>query len=95
MINKVVFSDLERFNELGRLVNDNFANLFNFSSLMSSKADDIYGYYDGEELLGFIQISKSFETLDIVNIVVDTNKRNIGIGIHSFKTRTYFSPSLI
>ena len=80
MINKVVFSDLERFNELGRLVNDNFANLFNFSSLMSSKADDIYGYYEGEELLGFIQISKSFETLDIVNIVVDTNKRNIGIG---------------
>lgn len=80
MINKVVFSDLERFNELGRLVNDNFANLFNFGSLMSSKSDCIYGYYEDDDLLGFIHISKSYETLDIVNIVVDINNRNKGIG---------------
>jgi len=80
MINKVVFSDLERFNELGRLVNDNFANLFNFSSLMASKTDGIYGYYEDDNLLGFIHISKAYETLDIVNIVVDINNRNKGIG---------------
>ena len=45
MINKVVLSDLERFNELGRLVNDNFNNLFDLSSLIGSKTDYVYGYY--------------------------------------------------
>ncbi len=80
MVNKVSLSDLERFNELGRLVNDNFVNLFNLASLIASKTDEVYGYYEDNLLLGFIHISKSYETLDIVNIVVDTNKRNIGIG---------------
>ena len=46
MVNKVVLSDLERFNELGRLVNDNFVNLFNLSSLLASNTDSIYGYYE-------------------------------------------------
>ena len=80
MVNKVVLSDLERFNELGRLVNDNFINLFNLSDLLVSKTDYIYGYYEDNSLLGFIHISKSYEIIDIVNIVVDINKRNNGIG---------------
>ena len=80
MINKVVLSDLERFNELGRLVNDNFINLFNLSSLLASETDHIYGYYEDNNLIGFIHVSKSYETLDIVNVVVDTSKRNMGIG---------------
>ena len=80
MINKVVLSDLERFNELGRLVNDNFTNLFNLSSLLASKTDYLYGYYEDNNLIGFIHVSKSYETVDIVNIVVDIDKRNMGIG---------------
>ncbi len=80
MINKVVLSDLERFNELGRLVNDNFTNLFNLSSLLASKTDYLYGYYEDNNLIGFIHVSKSYETLDIVNIVVDIDKRKMGIG---------------
>lgn len=80
MVNKVVLSDLERFNYLGRLVNDNFMNLFNLSDLLASKTDYVYGYYEDNELLGFIHISKSFEVVDIVNIVVDINKRKNGIG---------------
>ena len=80
MVNKVVLSDLERFNELGILVNDNFLNLFNLSSLLASESDYIYGYYENNKLEGFIHISKSYETVDIVNIVVDINSRNKGIG---------------
>ena len=80
MVNKVVLSDLERFNELGELVNDNFLNLFNLSSLLASESDYIYGYYEDNKLEGFIHISKSYETIDIVNIVVDIHKRNKGIG---------------
>ncbi len=80
MVNKIDLSDVERFNELGRFVNDNFQNLFDLASLIGSKADDVYGYYDDNFLVGFIHVSKSFETLEIVNIAVDINKRNRGIG---------------
>ena len=80
MVNKVVLSDLERFNELGRLVNANFNNLFDLSSLLASSNDYIYGYYIDNRLEGFIHISKSYEVIDIVNIVVDINKRKMGIG---------------
>ena len=71
MINKVVLSDLERFNELGSLVNSKFANLFNLESLLASKYDYVYGYYDNDKLVGFIHINKLYENMDIVNIVVD------------------------
>lgn len=80
MVNKVILSDLERFNELGRLVNDNFINVFNLSRLLASEADYVYGYYEDNNLLGFIHVSKSFEVVDIVNIVVDINSRKMGIG---------------
>ena len=80
MINKVVLSDLERFNELGSLVNSKFANLFNLESLLASKYDYVYGYYDNDKLVGFIHINKLYENMDIVNIVVDEDYRKRGIG---------------
>jgi ribosomal-protein-alanine N-acetyltransferase len=80
MINKVVLSDLERFNELGSLVNSNFANLFKLDSLLASEYDCIYGYYDKDNLVGFIHINKLYENMDIVNIVVDEDYRRQGIG---------------
>ena len=73
MVNKIDLSAVERFNELGRLVNGNFQNLFDLASLIGSKADDVYGYYDDNFLVGFIHVSKSFETLEIVNIAIEKN----------------------
>ena len=75
MINKVVLSDSLRFYELGKLINPNFENCFNFDDLMASKIDAIYGYYIDKELVGFIHISSLYETTDIVNIVVDPEYR--------------------
>lgn len=80
MVNKLNLSDLERFNELGGLINDNFINLFSLASLIASKTDEVYGYCEDNLLVGFIHISKSYETIDIVNIVVDITKRKMGIG---------------
>lgn len=79
MINKITLKDDLRFNELGILVNNNFCNLFSLESLINSPIDDIYGYYVNNYLVGFIHVSKLYETLDIVNIVVDEQYRRQGI----------------
>ena len=79
MVNKVDISEIERFNELGLLVNSNFSNIYKLNDIIDSQYDTVYGYYFDNILVGFIHISKLYETMDIVNIVVDMNYRNRGI----------------
>lgn len=79
MVDKVSIDDLERFNELGLLVNSNFINVYNLVDILNSLYDDVYGYYLDEKLVGFIHITKLYETMDIVNIVVDDDYRKQGI----------------
>lgn len=79
MVNKITLKDIERFNELGFLINSNFSNVYNLSQILDSQYDDVYGYYIDNNLVGFLHITKLYETMDIVNIVVDINYRNRGI----------------
>lgn len=79
MVSNVLIDDLKRFNELGCVVNSNFSNLFNLKALIDSSYDYVYGYYYESNLVGFIHINKLYETMDIVNIVVDEEFRNKGI----------------
>lgn len=79
MVNKIVIEELERFNELGLIVNKNFSNVYKLNEIIESQYDDVYGYYDDNNLVGFIHISKLYETVDIVNIVVDEKYRKQGI----------------
>lgn len=79
MINKLTFNNLNRFNELGTIINRNFSNLYDLKFLIDSEFDYLYGYFVDEQLVAFIHLSKLYETLDIVNIVVDINFRGIGI----------------
>ena len=79
MINKLTFNNLNRFNELGTIINRNFSNLYDLKFLIDSEFDYLYGYFVDEQLVAFIHLSKLYETLDIVNIVVDINFRGMGI----------------
>lgn len=79
MINNVKLEDLDAFNKLGFLVNNNFSKLFDLEKLISSNIDYILGYYENNKLVGFIHFTKLYETIDIVNVVVDENYRNNGI----------------
>ena len=79
MINKINLDDLNRFNELGLMVNTNFINVYKLSELLKSQYDYLFGYYLDDLLVAFIHISKLYETVDIVNIVVDSNYRRKGI----------------
>lgn len=79
MVDSIKLTDEERFCELGRLVNSKFDNLFNLKSIIDSEYDYLLGYYDKDNLVGFLHYSKMYETIDIVNIVVDNDYRNQGI----------------
>lgn len=79
MIRKISLLDIDRFNELGLLVNSNFKILFKLEELVNSSYDFIFGYYDNDQLIGFVHVSKMYEVVDIVNVVVDVNNRRIGI----------------
>ena len=79
MVNRISIEELERFNQLGLLVNNNFSNVFNLKDIIESQYDDIYGYYKDNKLVGFIHITKLYETMDIVNVVVDSDFRKQGI----------------
>lgn len=79
MISKLDIKDIDSFNRIGLLVNNNFVNLFKLEYIIDSKDEDVYGYYDSGNLLGFIHVLKTFECLEIINVVVDSDYRNKGV----------------
>lgn len=79
MVNKVSLEYLDAFNKLGFQVNSNFSNLYNLSKIIESQYDYVYGYYLDDKLVGFIHVTKLYETMDIVNVVVDREVRKQGI----------------
>ena len=79
MINSVNIKDNERFIEIGLLVNGDFSKLFNLEFIINSDSEDVFGYYDNNKLVGFIHVLKTFECVEIINVVVDTEYRKQGI----------------
>lgn len=81
MIKKLSIADNDSFCKLGLLLKDNFSSLYNLQEIISLDYEDVWGFYNDDELVGFIHLSVSFENIDIVNIVVDPLHRNLGIAI--------------
>ena len=79
MVSKIEINELERFNELGLIVNSNFSKVYDLNKINDSQYDDVYGYYIDTKLVAFIHITKLYETMDVVNIVVDNEYRKQGI----------------
>lgn len=79
MVNKISLEYLDAFNKLGFQVNSNFSNLYDLSKIIESQYDYVYGYYLDDKLVGFIHVTKLYETMDIVNVVVDREVRKQGI----------------
>ena len=80
MIKEIELKDNNEYLELGKIVNDNFAKLFPLKEILDNKNNYLFGYYKDDTLIAFIHITKSFEVLEINNIVVkkDYQKNNIG-----------------
>lgn len=59
--------------DLGKLLKDNF----NETSISSNEKVFVY---EDNDILGFIQILSLYETLEIINVVVESSNRGAGIG---------------
>ena len=79
MISSVTLEYNDSFVELGLLVNSNFNNVYKLEELTDSIYDFIFGYFINNQLVGFIHVNKLYETMDVVNIVINPDYRNKGI----------------
>ena len=80
MVSKIREKDEESFNKLGSLIDKDFIKYNDFSNIMDVDSSiDSFGYYDDDVLVGFIEFSKSFESVDIIDIVVEPTYRRKGI----------------
>lgn len=80
MIREITIDDISLYNKLGNELNDNFEKLFDLEGLLNNNYNKILGYYESNIIRGFIHITISFEVFDIVNIIVQKEYRNKGIG---------------
>ena len=78
MIKNLSLADEEAFYKLGLLLKKKFTSLYNFEEILSSSYQQIWGYFIENELVGFVHLSISFESVDIVNIVVNPSFRRRG-----------------
>lgn len=85
MVQIVSIKDINEFNAIGKEVNDNFLNLFNLQNILDSPYSVVYGYYVNSLLVGFLHIDRSFEVVDIVNVVVSKDYLRQGIATQLFK----------
>lgn len=79
MISNVTLEYNDSFKDLGLLVNSNFNNVYKLEELTDSIYDFIFGYFINNQLVGFIHVNKLYETMDVVNIVINPDYRNKGI----------------
>ncbi|MGM9834407.1 MAG: GNAT family N-acetyltransferase [Bacilli bacterium] len=79
MIKQISLNDEKTFYELGLRLKANFKDLYDLKVLLSSDYNFIFGYYKDGVLSAFLHLSKSFEVVDIVNIVVAKKHEREGI----------------
>ncbi len=76
MIREAVIQDEIAINKLGNLVNCNYHKLFKLKEILAENYAKIYVYCKENKIIGFIHINILYETVDIINLVVDKNFRN-------------------
>ena len=79
MIRELGINDIDKFLYLGSLIKSDFSKTNDLNKILESNNEKVYGYFINDELIGFIYISKSIDTIDIVDIVVDDKHRREGI----------------
>ena len=98
MIREATIFDKLMINNLGRLVNKNYAKLFNLSDLLKEKYTRFYVYEQDEKIVGFLHATVLYETIDIINIVVDEayRRKNVASCLFDYLlSEAPFSVSLI
>lgn len=80
-IKRLKISDTDK---IIKLQNDNaFSDGWNkemFVSFFENANGVVYGALEGDNLIGFISLTPSFDSVDINDILVDKDKRKMGVG---------------
>lgn len=79
MIKSISINDADSFYDLGLLITSSFRKLYKLEDIIKDDNEEIYGYYMDGELIAFLHIIKSIDSIDIVNIVVNEKYRRRGI----------------
>ncbi len=79
MIREYTLTDIDAINEIGKLIKEDFANVYKISEINKDYAG-IYVYIDDDKVIGFLEYENHFEITDIINIAVAEVSQNKGIG---------------
>ena len=79
MIKELSINDIDKFLYLGSLIKSDFSKTNDLNKIVNSDNEMVYGYFINDELVGFIYITKTIDSIDIVDIVVDEKNRRKGI----------------
>lgn len=79
MIKSISINDADSIYDLGLLITSSFRKLYKLEDIIKDDNEEIYGYYMDGELIAFLHIIKSIDSIDIVNIVVNEKYRRRGI----------------
>ncbi|HOP65796.1 MAG TPA: GNAT family N-acetyltransferase [Bacilli bacterium] len=79
MIRLINKNDIDSVNELGLLIDKDFKKVFNIIDIINDKYAKIYIFEEDKEVIAFLHISISYEVIDIINIVVEENHRNLKV----------------
>jgi len=85
MINNLSLVDENDFIYLGSLLHDNFSSLYNLEDVLNSTYYYAFGYYLDDKLIAFLLISKIYDVIDILDIVVSPKWRSMGIATKLFQ----------
>ena len=75
MIRELTINDNNDFQALGKLLNDNFANLYNLNDELDRDYSIVLGYEKDGKIVAFLHINLIQDEIDIINIVVDKEYR--------------------
>jgi len=79
MIKSISINDADSFYDLGLLITSSFRKLYKLENIINDNNEELYGYYLDGELIAFLHIIISIDSIDIVNIVVNEKYRRRGI----------------
>ena len=79
MIRSAKEKDIEAINILGKLVNKDFVKLFNMKEILEEEFSKVFVVEEKNKIIGFLHITELYETIDIINIVIDANNRHKGM----------------
>ena len=70
MIRELTIKDNDDFQALGKLLNNNFTNLYNLEDELNRNYSIILGYEKDNKIVAFLHINLIQDEVDIINIVV-------------------------